>query len=190
MVAARAALKRRTNASGTAPGPGPVPASGCAAKADRIQGYCRQDPTAALNGVPGFKRLTGHRIKPPTDDRFQAYGYVRWFQSRTSGMKFLIESARREAWLLPYRLTMYAGDKTGLLPDEVFGVLEVLPDFRMTMLEVAFDFAPDQINRKFVREHLLFGKSRPVPSIGTTDYFGTRKGAKRVQSYLKKIQSV
>ncbi len=96
-----------------------------------------------------------------------------------------MESERREAWLPPYRLTLYADDRTGLLPDEVFSVLEVLPDFRMTMLELAFDFAPDQVSRKFVREHGLFGKSRPVASKDGTDYWGTRRGSKRVQSYLK-----
>jgi hypothetical protein len=102
-------------------------------------------------------------------------------------MKFLVESDRREAWLPPYRLTLYADDRTGLLPNEVFGVLEVLPDFRMTAMELAFDFAQEQMNRKFVREHALFGKSRPVASKGDTDYWGTRRGSKRVQSYLKQI---
>jgi hypothetical protein len=102
-------------------------------------------------------------------------------------MKFLIESDRREAWLRPYRVTLYADDRTGLLPSEVFSVLEVLSDFRMTMMELAFDFAPDYMDRKFVRNHCLFGKSRPVPSVNETDYFGTRRGTKRAQSYLKKI---
>jgi hypothetical protein len=101
-------------------------------------------------------------------------------------MKFLIESARREAWLAPYRLTLYADDNTGLLPGEVFGVFEVLQDFQMTVLELAFDFAPGHIDRKFVRNHCLFGKSRPVPAVNETDYFGTRRGTKRVQSYHKK----
>ncbi len=102
-------------------------------------------------------------------------------------MKLLIESERREAWLPPYRLTLYADDRTGLLPDEVLGVLEVLADFRMTMMELALDFSPDNMNRKFVREHALFGKSRPAASVGDTDYYGTRMGTKRVQAYIKEI---
>jgi hypothetical protein len=73
------------------------------------------------------------------------------------------------------------------LPDEVFGILEVLGDFRMTMMELALDFAPEQLDRKFVREHGLFGKSRPVPSVNGTDYYGTRRGNKRVQTYSKEI---
>jgi hypothetical protein len=159
----------------------------CTVKLDRQQLYCIQNPTAALMAVPGFKSLTGHRIDRPADGRFQAFGRVHWFQTTTSQMKVLVESERREGWLPPYRVTLYADDRTGLLPDQVFGVLEVLPDFRMTMLELAFDFAPEQMNRRFVREHALFGKSRPVPSVNGTDYYGTRRGSKRVQVYCKKI---
>jgi hypothetical protein len=82
---------------------------------------------------------------------------------------------------------LYADDRTGLMPSEVFGVLEVLPDFQLTLLELAFDFDPGQMNRKFVREHALFGKSRPVAPEGKTDYWGTRRGSKRVQSYVKEF---
>lgn len=182
MIAAGEALKRR---SGKQQGGGPHAVPSCVAKADRLQGYCRSNPTAALRGIPGFESVRNHRIHRPADGRFQAYGRVHWFASATSGMKFLIESERREPWLPEYRLTLYADDRTGLLPADVFSILEVLPDFQMTMLELAFDFAPDQMNRKFVREHALFGKSRPVPSIGGTDYAGTRRGSKRVQVYEK-----
>jgi hypothetical protein len=185
MRSARAALKRLAGKPAKAQSWGSAPALSCMAKLDRTQGYCLSNPTAALRGVPGFDAGRGHRIDPPTDGRFQAYGYVRWFERCTSTMKFLVESDRREAWLPRYRLTLYADDRTGLLPDEVFSVLEVLPDFKLTMLELAFDFAPEQMNRKFVREHALFGKSRPVASEGTTDYWGTRRGSKRVQAYVK-----
>lgn len=186
-LATRLALKQLARKSGTRQASAPAPVPGCGVKLDRQQLYCVQNPTAALTAVPGFKSMTGHRINRPADGRFQAYGRVHWFESRTSGMKLLLECERREAWLPPYRLTLYADDRTGLLPDEVFRVLEVLPDFRMTMLELAFDFARDQVSRKFVREQVLFGKSRPVASKAGSDYWGTRRGNKRVQSYLKQI---
>ena len=178
-------LKRHTGKPGQGRGSGPGLAPSCVTKLDRSQLYCDENPTDVLMGIPGFKSLTGHRIHTPTDGRFQPYGWVHWFKSRTSGMKFLIESERREAWLPPYRLTLYADDHTGLLPTEVFSVLEVLPNFRMTLLELAFDFEPEQMSRKFVREHALFGRSRPAEGEGDTDYWGTRRGTKRVQSYLK-----
>jgi hypothetical protein len=160
---------------------------GCAVKADRLQLYCDRNPTHALRGICGFKSGRSHRINRPTDGRFQAFGRVHWFESRTSGMKFVIESERREAWLPRYRITMYADDRTGLSPDDVFSLLELLPDFRMTMLELAFDFTLEQMNRKFVREHALFGKSRPAAPEDGTDYWGTRRGSKRVQAYVKEF---
>jgi hypothetical protein len=187
MLAARATLKQLARKSGNGQAPAPAPVPGCEVKLDRQQLYCVQNPTAALMAVPSFKSLTGHQINRPADGRFQPYGWVHWFENRTSGMKFLIESERREAWLPPYRLTLYADDRTGLLPDEVFSVLEVLPDFKLTLLELAFDFPVGKVTRKFVREHALFGKSRPVPSNNGTDYLGTRRGSKRVQIYEKKI---
>jgi hypothetical protein len=186
-VAARIALKKLAVKARTVHGPEPAPASACVAKLDRIQGYCRQNPTAAVRGIPGFKSIPGHRINPPAHGRFQPYGYVHWFESCSSGMKLLVESARREAWLPPYRLTLYADDRTGLLPSEVFAVLEVLPDFRLSLLELAFDFDSEQMDRKFVRNHGLFGKSRPARPEGETDYWGTRRGSKRVQAYVKEF---
>jgi hypothetical protein len=42
------------------------------------------------------------------------------------------------------------------------------------------------VNRKLVRQQGLFGKARPAPSVNGTDYWGTRKGMKRVQCYLKR----
>jgi hypothetical protein len=162
-----------------------APLADCVVKLDRLQGYIRTKPTNALRGIPGFKSGQAHRIRPPAGGRFQAYGRAHWFESRTSKMKFLLESEQREAWLPPFRLTLYADDNTGLLPDEVFSVLEVLPDFQMTVLELAFDFAPELMNRKIARERCLYGKARPVQSIDSTDYWGTRRGSKRVQTYLK-----
>jgi hypothetical protein len=42
------------------------------------------------------------------------------------------------------------------------------------------------MNRSFVRRCCLFGKARPRPSVKATDYWGSRKGIKRVQIYFKK----
>ena len=162
-------------------------ARSCVVKLDRLQGYSNRNPTRQVQAIPGLKSVTAHRVARPADGRFQAYGRVRWFQSTTSRLKMLIESEPREAWLPPYRVTLYADDRTGLLPDEVFAVLEVLPGFKLTLLELAFDFPVGKMTRKFVREQALFGKSRPVPSNNGTNYFGTRRGSKRVQVYEKEI---
>jgi len=78
-----------------------------------------------------------------------------------------------ETWLWRYRVTLVADDATGLLPSQVFRVLERLPEFHLVMLEVAFDFA-GQLTRREVRQRVLFGKTRPSPSRGYADYWGRR----------------
>ena len=42
------------------------------------------------------------------------------------------------------------------------------------------------MNRSHVRRRCLFGKTRPRPSVKGNDYWGSRKGIKRVQIYFKK----
>jgi hypothetical protein len=41
-------------------------------------------------------------------------------------MKFCVESKPRKPWLAPYRVTMFADDKSGFQPEEVFAVLELV----------------------------------------------------------------
>jgi hypothetical protein len=101
-------------------------------------------------------------------------------------MKFSIESKPQERWMAPFRVTLYADDKSGLLPEEVFSVLELLSATqRLTLVELAFDFCGPTIDRKFVRLFGLFGRSQRVRSSDKTDYWGTRKSSKLVKSYNK-----
>jgi hypothetical protein len=156
----------------------------CLIRLDRAQGMCDQDPTYLLMGVAGFHGGASRPLRRPMNGAFQPYGRAQWFHSLRSEAKFVIESERRERFLSPYRLTFVADDSTGLLPREVFSALEVVPNFQLTMAEVAIDF-PEGMDRDKVRRHGLFGKSRPAPSVEGTDYWGTRKGAKLVRCYFK-----
>lgn len=101
-------------------------------------------------------------------------------------MKFLIEAKPLLRWMPPYRVTLFADDDTGLLPEEVFAVLEhLLSGFKLTLVEVALDFDGEKIDRKYIRRHCLPGRSQPKPSRHETDYWGTAKGSKLVKSYWK-----
>ena len=174
MAAARRTLLRMTkNPEG----------SECVARLDRLQGYCVKNPTSALTDVPGFQGSTIRRLQR-VNDKFQPYACVRWFQSTRNGAKFVIDSERMHGFVDPFRITFFADDVDGLLRSEIFRVLELVPDFRMTMVELAFDFTAG-LNRQIARQEGLFGKSRPIQSVGSTDYWGTRKGMKRVQCYFK-----
>lgn len=87
----------------------------------------------------------------------------------------------------PYRITLFADDETGLLPEEVFAVLEhLLSGFKLTLVEVALDFDGEKIDRTYIRRHCLPGRSQPKPSRHETDYWGTPRGSKLVKAYWKK----
>jgi hypothetical protein len=173
--------ERAAQSSGSNDGPE------CEVKDDRLQGYTDKNPVKALLKVPELKSINGHRVDRPTNGSFQAYGRVHWFAHRKSSMKLLLESERRERWLPRYRLTLYADDRTGLLPAEVFSVLEVVEGFRLTLLELAFDFDTEVGTRKFVEKQTLFGKSHRAPSVDETDYVGSRRAGKLVRIYEKEI---
>jgi hypothetical protein len=132
----------------------------CIVRLDRLQGYCEELPANAWKADPRFQSFRDYRLNAPTRERFQPYGRVHWYKSTSSGMRFCVEWKRLEAWLAPFRITMFADDATGLLPDEVFGVLEALPDFKLTMQEVAFDFA-GSVTEDTALRYGLFGKSAP-----------------------------
>jgi hypothetical protein len=157
--------------------------SECVARLDRLQGYCVKNPTSALTDVPGFQGSPIRRLRR-VSDKFQPYACVQWFQSTRNGAKFVVDSERMHGFVDPFRITFFADDVDGLLRSEIFRVLELVPDFRMTMVELAFDFTAG-LNRRISRQEGLFGKSRPIQSVGSTDYWGTRKGMKRVQCYFK-----
>ena len=153
-------------------------------KLDRLRLSLAQNPTEAFLDHPVFHSLGGHRLKK--SDRFQPYTQAHWFEHRTSGMKFSIESKPPMRWIPPYRITLFGDDKTGLLPEEVFGVLELLVGgFKLTLVEIALDFEGTKVNRSYIRRYGLFGRSQPKPSGKVTDYWGTRKGSKLAKSYWK-----
>jgi hypothetical protein len=160
----------------------------CMAILDRLRFVCDADPVPTLRVLPGFH--TGRSVFPRRQNPawFQPYGHGQWFQSEKSKMQFYVESDPREGWLAPYSVTLIADDRTGLLPEEVFAILEVMPTARLTMVELAIDFSPvTNVTRDFVRRFGVFGKSgRDLSSDNPmADWWGAKKGGKRIKSYFK-----
>lgn len=160
----------------------------CIAILDVVRFVCDENPLPALKQLPGFRSLQSTWVKRPPPGKCQGYGRVHWFQREGSRMKFCVESERREGWLAPYSITLFADDRTGLLPQEVFSILEVCPKTKLTLVEFALDFSPlSTVNRVFVRRWGMFGKSQRdfwnKNSAG--DWWGSRLGKKRIKSYWK-----
>jgi hypothetical protein len=181
MRAARERLERRFHG-------GLFPGKQCVAIVDLLRFAVAKNPIPALRGLPDFHLLRTTWIRPRDPNHDHGYGRAHWFRRFKSEMKLAVESEPRERWLAPYAVTIFADDRTGLLPDQVFGILEILPAARMTLMELAFDFSfASGVTRAYVRRRGVFGKSQRDLSLTNpnVDWWGARKGAKRVKSYSK-----
>jgi hypothetical protein len=109
-------------------------------------------------------QLDGFRIVRDTFVRCQTttatYGRVRQYQSTTNDAKILWQYKRQKGWLKPWKITIVADDRNGLSYEEVGNVLKYCRHYRFLTVEIAVDFDPSAgVNRRFVREHAVFGKS-------------------------------
>jgi hypothetical protein len=180
-LAARKSLARRFH-SGFALG------LECFVVLDVLQITCRENSTAALNGVDFLRSVKKHWLKQSSATQFRPYARAHWFEGAGSVSKLCVESERQGPWLDPFCVTIYASDRSGLRATKLLRILEVLPPPRLMMLEIAFDFAlTTRVSREFVRRHALFGKADRDLSVENTevDRFGARRGRKRVKSYTK-----
>jgi hypothetical protein len=168
---------------------GLYPGKQCVAILDVLRYPLTENPIAALMELPGLRSLRSTRITRPADSRdFQGYGRAHWFQRDKSKMKVSVESEPREKWLDPFAVTMFADDRTGLLPEDIFPILELMPTARLTLIELAFDFSfASGVTRRYVRARAVFGKSHRDRSGSNpnVDCWGIRRSGKRVKSYHK-----
>ena len=179
MLAASAALARRFHEGAD---------TLCMAILDMLVFLCAESPSEALRTHPDFLAGKSTYPKRKNAEAFLAYAHKQWFHHKSSKMRVLVEDKPTKGWLAPYRVTFYADDLTGLLPDQVFGLLEVLPLTRLILVELALDFSPlSTVDRTFVRWHGYFGRSQRdrFTKNEEGDWWGARNGGKRVKSYLK-----
>jgi hypothetical protein len=163
-------------------------APACEVRLDRLELTASGISEDLVLEIPGLRRKAKHFVRPQSPKDFVAYGRVTTIVGTNSIRKMTIQSDRRMRRLAHCKVTLIARDKTGLQPEDVLAVVNLLPDSRLVMAEVAFDFGwRSGVDGAFVRAHALFGKARPN-QIGTRrcwDCWGARKAAKFVRSYFK-----
>jgi hypothetical protein len=128
----------------------------------------RLDRVQILSWAPrGRKppRLKGYKILRDCFVRRQTtistYARCRQLQSLTNDAKIYWQYERLKGWLKPWKITMVADDKSGLSYEEIHKVLKHCCHFRFLTVEIAVDFCPSVgIDKRFVRQHGVFGKSR------------------------------
>jgi hypothetical protein len=128
----------------------------------------RLDRVQILSWAPrGRKppRLDGFRIVRDSFVRCQTttatYARVRQYQSATNDTKIFWQYQRLKGWLKPWKITMVADDASGLSYEEIGEVLKYCRYYRFLTVEIAVDFPLSVgIDKGFVRQHAVFGKSR------------------------------
>jgi hypothetical protein len=161
----------------------------CEVRLDRLGIATSGFPVDAVLRLPGFERTEGHLLRRREPEDFLPYGRLTRFASTTSIHEMSVLTERQLHRLAGCKITMIADDQQGLQFDDVRTVLELLPDARVRLAELAWDFSPDSVvDGAFIRKHALFGKSRRrrVAEIRGYDSWGSRKGRKKfVRSYDK-----
>ena len=109
--------------------------------------------------LEGFKLVRDWFVRCQTT--ISTYARVRQYQSVTNDTKIFWQYQRLRPWLKPWKITIVADDESGLSYEEVEKVLRHCRYFRFLTVEIAVDFVPSAgVNRRFVRKHAVFGKSR------------------------------
>jgi hypothetical protein len=150
----------------------------CECKLDLIILIATQFPFVA------FKDL-GYRVPAPERLWRQLYGFVTRLKGTKSIRKINIEHGPNKPWLAPFRITIIPRDASGVVVQDFRSILELLLDFRIVLLEVAFDFPLGSvIDVDYVRRHFLSGKMN-LPG-GTDPYHQRWPGASRdIRAYAK-----
>jgi hypothetical protein len=159
----------------------------CEAKIHRVELTVEIFP---LNAFPwkAFRKLPGARLLNPERLWSQIYGLVRRIRCSGGIREITVEYQRRSHWADPFRITIIPRHRAGLQFEDLNAILQLLPNFKIVVIEIAFDFPIASIvDARFVEEHALFGRSWPryVGINPLHDSWGTRKAPKFVRSYAR-----
>jgi hypothetical protein len=108
---------------------------------------------------------------------------------RRSIRQIVVEHEPSSHWAPPFRITVIPKDWTGLLREDLQSVVELLPNCKLVLLELACDFPLDSIvDVAFIRKHLVSGKMWLGQAPSTDRYYrkwGPATGGKAIRAYAK-----
>jgi len=127
----------------------------------------RLDRVQFVSWAPRGRRpppLAGYKIVRDSFVRCQTttatYARVRQYQSTTDDTKIYWQYQRLKGWLKHWKITIVADDASGLFYEQLQAVLKHCRYYRFLTVEIAVDFCLSAgINKRFVRQHAVFGKS-------------------------------
>ena len=153
----------------------------CIVKLDRLVLTAIAVSLQALCGIPGY------RAKKPKRLWRQLYSIVTRILGTGSIREIIVESSPNAAWLPKFRITIIPRDTTGLLFEDLRFILELIPEFKLVLIEIALDFPLHSIiDTSFVRQHMLCGKTwMRVGGTAVHERWGSARSSKVVRGYLK-----
>ena len=153
----------------------------CLIKLDRLVLTAIAVTLEALCAIPGYRAKKTKRLWR------QLYREVTRILGTGSIREIIIESGPNVGWLPKFRITIIPRDTTGLLLEDLRFILELIPEFKLVLVEIALDFPLESIvDTSFVREHMLCGKTRLRPGGNTLhERWGSARSSKVVRVYAK-----
>jgi hypothetical protein len=130
---------------------------------ERLTCNCKSDRMVLTTQNPPWRVLEDldYRSRPPQRLWNRNYRLVSRLKGKKSIREINVEHEPNAAWLSPYRITIIPGDDTGVEVQDFRSIQEILPDFKIVVMEIAFDFPIDSVvDVAYVRRHLLSGKMR------------------------------
>jgi hypothetical protein len=149
----------------------------CTVKLDRLVLTAIAVSLQALCAIPGY------RAKKTKSLWQQLYREVTRILGTGSIREIVIESAPNARWLPKFRITIVPRDLTGLLFEDLRFILELIPNFKLVLVEIALDFPLDSIvDTSFGRRHMLCGKTwMRVGGTALHEKWGTFRSSKVVR---------
>jgi hypothetical protein len=153
----------------------------CLVKLDRIVITAIAISLQALCAIPGYRAGKTKLLWR------QLYGEVTRILGTGSIHEIIVESAPNARWLPRFRITIVPRDPTGLLFQDLRFILELIPNFKLVLVEIAFDFPLETVvDTLFVRRHMLAGKTRLRPGGNALhERWGSARSSKVVRAYAK-----
>ena len=155
----------------------------CVCKIDRLVLTTRDLNLKPILGAGGYhaKTLGPKRLWK------QNYSLAWRLTGSNSIREVVIASEPTAPWFAPYRVTIIPKDSTGIQPEDLRPIWEVLVEPKITLLEIAWDFPADcLVDLAYVQQFGLFGKTRFVPSSGNPFHQKCGStGSKLVRAYVK-----
>jgi hypothetical protein len=126
----------------------------CVVKLDRLILTAVALMITELCKIPGYRAMKTKRVWG------QLYCEATRIYGTNSIRQVIVESAPNVGWVPRYRITIIPRDASGLLFDDLRFILELIPRFKIVLMEIALDFPINSlVDPSFVRRHLLLGKT-------------------------------